>query len=450
MVRFSKPQSQSAVSTLRNIQRATLWMMLGRVLINILSFVKSLVIAAYYGTSAQLDAYVLSLAPLRLIAGVLVGAIQAVLIPRYLELRCKHDEAHAASVLGTFLLCIAGVLILISGMLWIGSSFVAASLGSGFDEELVDFTTSLLKISGILLFFSICNDIGIMLFQAHRQFLFTAFIPLVSGIGSLVYMIVFRMQGVPSLLYGLLLGMVIQCGVVFFRARRFFSTHSKQLSPFHPEIRRLFTAMMPLLLGATFGHINVVVDQMMASTLPAGSIAALNYANKLHTMLTQMFIMVISTVMLPFLSQQAARQDLKTLKDTFLLASRRIVYILIPISLGIMLIGRDLVQFAFERGQFTVESTVATTGAWIAYTIGLPIQAVGILTARVYNALQENIPLMYVSGAGIGLNIVLNWVFMKFWGHIGIALSTSGVYLVATGTLLFILHRKFRNLEHAL
>jgi putative peptidoglycan lipid II flippase len=159
--------------------------------------------------------------------------------------------------------------------------------------------------------------------------------------------------------------------------------------------------------------------------------------------------MVVSTVLLPFLSQQAAQQDFTMLKKTFLLTSRRVVYILLPISLGIILLGRELVQFAFERGEFTTESTAATTGAWIAYTIGLPIQAVGILAARVYNALQDNTTLMYVSGAGIVLNIGLNWVFMNIWGHIGIALSTSGVYLIATGTLLWILRRKFRRFEQA-
>ena len=88
----------------------------------------------------------------------------------------------------------------------------------------------------------------------------------------------------------------------------------------------------------------------------------------------------------------------------------------------------------------------ATAGAWIAYTVGLPVQAIGILTARMYNALQDNTTLMYVSGGSIVLNIIFNWVFMKFWGHIGIALSTSGVYAVTTGVLVYLLHRKIGGL----
>jgi putative peptidoglycan lipid II flippase len=104
------------------------------------------------------------------------------------------------------------------------------------------------------------------------------------------------------------------------------------------------------------------------------------------------------------------------------------------------------VRILFERGAFSVHSTSATAGAWIAYTLGLPVQAIGILTARVYHALQDNKTLMYVAGGSIGLNIFFNWTFMKVWGHIGIALSTSGLYCVTTIVLLYLLRRKIGNL----
>jgi putative peptidoglycan lipid II flippase len=204
--------------------------------------------------------------------------------------------------------------------------------------------------------------------------------------------------------------------------------------------------MVPLFLGASFGHVNIVIDQMMASTLPAGSIAALYYATRLHNITAQMFIIVVSNAVLPFFSQQVAAQDFEALKETYLLTVKRVVYVLVPVSVGILVLGKPVVQLIFERGEFSSHSTSATAGAWIAYTLGLPLQAIGILTAKIYNALQNNKTLMYVAGASIGVNIVLNWIFMKIWGHIGIALSTSGVYSVTTCVLVLILYKKlFRN-----
>ena len=204
--------------------------------------------------------------------------------------------------------------------------------------------------------------------------------------------------------------------------------------------------MLPLLLGASFVHTNMIVDQMMASTLPAGSIAALHYATKLHSVLTQVVIMMVSKAIFPFLAQQAAQDDHEAMKRTFILTIKRTLYILLPMSLLILGGGHSIVKLLFQRGAFNSYSTSATAGAWIAYTVGLPVQAIGILTARMYNALQDNTTLMYVSAGGIVLNIVFNVVFMKIWGHIGIAASTSAVYGVTTIVLLTILHKKIGRL----
>jgi putative peptidoglycan lipid II flippase len=421
--------------------------MVGTLLENAFSFVKSLFIAAYYGTSAELDAYFLSLAPLLLISGILGGVIQATLIPKYIEIQIQRGKTYAFAVFVTFTLWIVLFITIIVITFLTGSSLIASYLGTGFAPLQLHLLSSLLKISMFLFVFTILNDIGFCLFNAHRQFTFPAFIPLVNGILSLGYIVYFREQGIFSLMWGLVLGMLVQAGITFYAIRRFFPERPFLLSLFNTDVRKTITLMFPLLLGASFGHINVVIDQMMASTLAAGSIAALHYATRLHSIATQLFIIVVSRAVLPFFSQQVATKDFEALKETYYLTIKRMLYVLVPLSVGIIFLGKPLVQFVFQRGAFSAHSTAATAGAWIAYTIGLPIQAIGILTAKIYNVLQKNTILMYVAGASIGLNIFFNWTFMKIWGHIGIALSTSGVYFVTTGVLLYILHQKLWKIQ---
>ena len=421
--------------------------MTGQLVTNALGFGKSLLIAAYYGTSSQLDVYFLSLAPFSLISGVLLSSIQAAFIPRYLELSKKHGKPYAFTVFVSFVLCILLITGIIIAIVLAGNSMIASYLGSGFTPSQIRFTAFLLKLSTVLLVLTILSEIGRYLFNAHRQFTFSAFIPLVSCACSLVYIACFHETGVSCLMYGLILGLGIQTGLIIYSARRFSSGHIVLLSPFHPEIQQTLKVMLPLLLGASFGQVNVVVDQIMASTLSDGSIAALNYAIKLHSLVTQMFIMVISRAVLPFFAQQVAEKNFEALKATFILTLKRMWYVLLPLSVLIIGFGHPLVKLVFERGAFSEHSTSATAGAWIAYTLGLPVQALGILVARVYNALQENTTLMVVSGGSIGLNIFFNWLFMKFWGHIGIALSTSGVYGITTCVLLYLLTRKIGKIR---
>ena len=344
----------------------------------------------------------------------------------------------------TFLLCIMLGLGCISLILFFGSPILANYLGSGFTSEQIAFTESLLKFSILVLVFSVLGEIGCFLFNAHRLFILSAFVPLISAVCSLLYLICYHAIGVSAIMYGLIIGLIVQSFVILSFLRRVHPERLSLLSPVHPEIQQTLQVMLPLFVGTAFAHVNIVIDQIMASTLPSGSISALNYAIKLHSIFSQMFIMIISRAALPFFAQHVAENNFSALRETFLLTTKRMLVILLPVSFLIFLFGEPLVRLLFQRGAFTAASTSATAGAWMAYALGLPVQAVGVLTARVYNALQENKTLMYVSGGSISLNIFFNWVFMKMWGHIGIALSTSVIYMITTAVLLTILRKKLR------
>ncbi len=436
----------TVLESTQHIQRATLILIVGTLLVHLTGFTKSVLVAMYYGTSAELDAYFLSLTPLRLIVGVLGSTIQVTLIPQYLEMLSKHGKDHAFSVLGTFVLGMVGIVITIAIGCWFGSPSIVSYLGTGFSASQIHLTAALLRISAFVLVLNFSNTTGLSLFHAHRQFVFSAFAPLINAMLALGYLIFFHNQGVYALMYGLIFGMFIQNCTVFRMARQFAPERWSFLSPLHEDIRNIARSMSFLVIGSSFGHVNVLIDQMMASTLAAGSISALHYANKFHGIFTSMFIMMVSKAAFPFFTQQVVDNDLPALKKTFFLTGQRMLYILLPVSCLIILFGNPIVRLVFQRGAFSTESTATTAGAWIAYSLGLSIQAIGILTARVYNALQENKILMYVSGASIGSNIIFNLIFMKIWGHVGIALSTSFVYAITTGILLYILHKKIGKL----
>ncbi|GAK51916.1 virulence factor MVIN family protein [Candidatus Moduliflexus flocculans] len=432
-------------SQMAQIQRATLTLMTGLLLENGISFFKSLLIARYYGTSGEFDAYVLSLTPYLFLFGMISGAIHAAMIPRYLKWQETFEIETAVDRLASFTIWLLGVLVCISVALWTGSKFISISLGQGFTPSQLALTTSLLKISIGLFVLSVLINLGIALLQAHHRFFFSALVPVVGGIISLGYLLLFRQQGIFSLLWGMITAAFVEIALIAFGLRSLFPKRWPRLALLNIEFLSIGRTMTPLLLSASFGHLNVAIDQMMASTLPTGSIASLHYAIRLHNLSTQMFIMMTSSAVFPFFAKQVAAGEFAALKKTFLLTIARLLFILFPVVLIIIFGGEWLVKQTFERGAFSGESTVATANAWIAYSIGLPIQAVGILTARIYNALQRNTILTWVSGISIGVNILLNRIFMSYWGHVGIAMSTSAVYTMVTIALVYHLYRHLWN-----
>ncbi|PID58899.1 hypothetical protein CSB45_02550 [candidate division KSB3 bacterium] len=436
-------EKASFLQNVQRIQKAGLVLAAGTLLANSASFVKSLLIARYYGTSAWLDAYFISLTPMLLITGILVSALHATLIPHVIKISKERGEAYAFSVFITFSLGTLLLVLVLTAFLGIGSRAVASLLGKGFTAAQQEFTSSLLSISTILVILTLLNEIALCVFHIHKHFALPSLLPFLNGVLSLIYLMYFHEQGVIALMWGLVLGLLLQTIVMLTLAfTRLFPRNTALLAWSNADLKRGVFLMLPLLIGASFGHINLVIDQMMASTLAPGSIAALNYASRLHSLVNQLFIMVLSTAVLPFFAKQAADNDMQGLRHTFLLTLKRIWWILLPLSVSILLGGRSAIQVIFQRGEFSEISTLSTSGAWIAYSLGLPFQATGILTARVYNALQKNTILMYVSALSVGFNIFCNWCFMKLWGHIGIAAATSVVYALTTAILLSLLYKK--------
>lgn len=434
------------LSGLQQIQRAAFFLITGTLAANAVSFLKSIIITSYYGTSAELDAYFLSLTPFRTLLGVGMGAFQVVIIPKYLEIREKRGESQSVALLMTCSLWMLGATLGIILLLIGASAPFSRALAPGFSPELLGATSHFLQLSTILLGLSVINEMGKAYLQAHRRFFGVSLLPFLSAVGSCAYVVVFRYYGITSLMHSLIFGVVIELsGLVLFFLPTFFPAQLTILPMLDVEIRRTGMMLLPLLLSSSFVYINVAVDQAMASTLTQGSISALNYAIKLHSLVTQIFVMIVSKATLPFLAQHVAEGNFIELKATFVSVAKKMLAVLVPVTICIVLFSHPLVKLAFERGAFTEESRIETANAWIAYSLGLPIYAVAILTTRLYNALQDNMTLMWVSAVGILLNVVMNWCFMQYMGTAGIALSTSVSYFVSSAILLVRLHRKFPN-----
>jgi putative peptidoglycan lipid II flippase len=207
--------------------------------------------------------------------------------------------------------------------------------------------------------------------------------------------------------------------------------------------------MLPMFLGSTFSHINITIDQIMASTLSTGSVSALNYANNINNMITQLFIFSLGSAILPFFSQNIADGRIDDLKNTFYVAVRTSFFMLMPMTVFIFVLGTPLLQVLLQRGAFDHSSTLAVSGAWKAFAVGLTIFSVGIITVRVLTALQLTRLLAYIAFLNIFVNVALNFLLMKYMSHVGIALSTSITYLCAVSLQVFFMRRYIGKLNLA-
>ena len=167
-------------------------------------------------------------------------------------------------------------------------------------------------------------------------------------------------------------------------------------------VQRVAALTLPVFAGSMLLQVNTIVDRMFASGLPVGSISALNYANKVNGMIISIVATGIATVALPALSRAAANKDLGRLRGTMLLAIRGMNLIIIPMTIGMLVLCRPLVRLLFERGAFDAHATSLTATALLSLSLGLFAYALRDIFSRAFYALQDTVTPMINSAVSEG------------------------------------------------
>ncbi len=208
------------------------------------------------------------------------------------------------------------------------------------------------------------------------------------------------------------------------------------------EVRELLGLMAPAALGASVAQINLVVDLILASLLPVGSISFLFYADRLNQLPIGVVGVAVGTALLPLIARQIARGE-----DAAALASQNrgiefAAVLTLPAAAALILLAGDLIGGLFERGAFTPATTAATGAALVAYAAGLPAYVlIKVLTPAFFARKDTRTPVK-IAVLALVVNLVLNLILMRYLQHVGLALATATAAWVNVGLLAAVLHRR--------
>ncbi len=177
--------------------------------------------------------------------------------------------------------------------------------------------------------------------------------------------------------------------------------------------------IVPIIIGSAAGQLNLIVDRILASGLIEGSIAALHFATRV--MQLPLGIFAAGVALYPTLSQQVAKGELNNLRATLSLGLRITWFIIIPISVGMIVMHEPIIRLLFERGAFDPTATQLTAIALLYYSLGIFAHAGLGVIVRVYFSMQDTITPVKVGVIAIVINIILNLILVQFMAHAGLA-----------------------------
>ena len=436
---FLLHETGSVMTNKHAIFRAAFWLSVLSVLSKLLGFVREQVIAWRFGIGAEVDAYVAAMVIPQILAGSMLGLLATSFLPVYSEERSK---GRGATLSGTTFAAIALLSFLASLAAIVFAPQLVELLVGNFAPAQQALTASLLRIMAFGTMLMSLLQFLTILCNGHQSFLLPGLSPVVQNAIIVVGLLAFASIGIVNLAWYTMLGMAIP--VLLLIGLALYKRYPLLTRPdfFDPAFIQVLALSAPMLLGALFGQVYIIVDRRLASGLDAGSIAALSFANRLVQLPLGIFVTALTTAVYPALTEFAAKGDKTNFGKTTSASLRGLLLLMLPATVGLIVLRYPVVRLAFERGQFDADATTKTAFAMAYYAVGLLGLSIAPVLVRAFWALQDTITPVKVGIATTLVNIALAVVLVRPLAHGGLALTTSLGALFSTSMSLYLLSKK--------
>src|SRR5712664_1371952 len=137
------------------------------------------------------------------------------------------------------------------------------------------------------------------------------------------------------------------------------------------DVRAFFRALGPATLGSMGTQVALFADTIIATFLPAGSLSALAYADRLNQLPIGVIGIAIGTVLLPEMSRRLTAED-----HAGAMASQRRAFdftllLSVPFVAAFLTVPDVVTRAMFARGAFSKADAAASGATLAAYAIGL-------------------------------------------------------------------------------
>lgn len=413
----------------------------------VLGFLREALIAAKYGSGVGTDTFFIALSAITLFSVLLTQTINTTLIPILSDIEVHHGKKGKLDHLNNFLNTIVLVAVLMASVAFFLTPSIMKIIGRGFEGQQFDYAILLTRIGLPILIISSVVGVFRGYLQSEERFNESAAAEFPFNIVYILFLYFFAQYfSITALMIAAMVAEASRLLIQIPSLKRIGYRYKFTVDLKDEYMKKMAVLIPPILLSVGISDLNSLVDKSMASSLSEGSVSALNYADILNRVVYSVFISAIITVIFPVLAKEANAQNYEKLKKIMQTSLNIILLILIPTSIGMIILAKPAVQFAYQRGQFDETARIMTSSALIYYSIGLTGSGVKFLLTRVFYALQDTKVPMINSFYALVLNIIFNLTLVQSMGHNGLALASSLSGILTAILLLHELRKKIGNL----
>ena len=403
--------------TKRNTVFTAAFMVAATLCAKICGMLRDILIAAMYGTDTA-EAIAFSSAtriPVLFFDIALGSAVTSAFIPIFNDCLSSKGKKQAMEFSNMFINLVLLITAALSLLGIVFSDELVFLIAGGYSESIRSLISSLVIILFPMIIFTGVSFCIVGILQSFGEFIIPSIISLVSNLFLIVYLIVFGDRyGVRGVALAMLISWSLQLVVQIPALCKTGFRYRPALSFKDENIRKVCMLALPIILSSWVQPINNLINIRLASTLSEqGSVAALDYANRLYIILVGVFTYAVTNLIFPSLSRAQSEGNRQEFSHIVSMGIRYVLIVIIPIMMGFVILSTPIVRLVYERGQFDTHSTYLTSSALFYYSMGMAGYAISEVSNRAFYAMHDGKTPMVVSAIGIGINIIVSIVLVS-------------------------------------
>ncbi len=454
----------------KSLRRIALIVAVATALSKLAGLLRQQVIAAAFGVGAAYDAYNYAyVLPGFLL--ILLGGINGPFHSAMVSVLARRDRQEGAYVLAAINTLVGAVLIVVTLLLIVAADPLITLVGPALGPERHAIAVLQLRWMAPMALFAGLIGLGFGALNAADEFWLPSVSPLLSSVAVIAGLGILWWQlgpavGAPdqALLGGVVLAASTTLGAVLqwliqlpALARQGLQKLSLIWDWRHPGVREVLHVMAPATLSSGMLQINVFVDLFFASGI-VGAAAGLGYANLLVQTPLGLLSNALLVPLLPVFARLTAPADrpalIARIRQGLMLSTAS----MLPLGALLIALAAPIVALVYERGAFDAAAGRLVAGLLMAYGVGMPAYLGRDVLVRVFYALGDGTTPFRWSIAGIGMNVIFDWLLVGGptpWGERlpalnfgapGLVLATVAVNLITSVGLLLALQGRLGGL----
>jgi putative peptidoglycan lipid II flippase len=422
----------------------------------ILGYVRDLLIARIMGAGLVSDAFFISFKLPNLFRRLFAeGSMNAAFIPIVSGIKSKFGKKRSDEF---FSLIFSSLLIFLFFLLIVVEIFmplIIKLIAPGFNNSTEKFilTVDLSRLTFPFVFFICLTSLAGAYLNTMGRFAAMALTPIILNLTIIFCLIIFfknddkiivstylsasiSFAGLMQLLW---MAINLKTSNVKFK---FISPYNSVFTKTKKETNKFLILLIPAIIGNGAYQINLLIDMILASTLSHGSISYLYFADRVNQLPLGVLGIAISTALLPILSKAVKENKLSKANSSISESIKFGIFFSVPSFVGIFLLSNEIISFLFLRGEFTIEDAQLTSSALTAFSFGLPAFILIKILVVPFFANEDTKTPIKVSIFSMGINLILNFILIREFLHVGLAIATSVAAWVNVLILFYILLNK--------